>query len=556
MSDESPEEPDFIPELLALMPISVRDVLICDGPALARAYRAKNPTARITAIGAADHDAVDAVVKGTVETLPKSRLGGPFDLVVVNETLGRLQGPVRLLDRLAARLKPGGHLVMSCLNEAHWSRIRMRLEGQAVPRDALAYEAARELISAAGLVVRRVRGKRQEQPDEAQPLIEGLLRAGQAGGMAEAALKTRLATTHYVVVAMRPVAGARPPAQARIHQVELAQLMDVRTRLPAEALAAEPALQLTTAFKRHDVPDLGPEGGIVILQRPRMSDPRRLVEYVAACQKRRILVVVEYDDDPALVARVLGRDDVPDIYQLNLGLVHAVQTSTGLLAQQFRRANPEVMAFANVAGDLPPRRVQRAGPLRVLFAALNRGRTDEMAALFAPAIAAVPEIRFEVIHDRTFFDALPSPNKHFSSLMRYRSYLDLMGRCDICLMPLEGRPEEMGKSDVKWVEAASRGAVAIASPAVYEGTIRHGENGFIVREPGDWSRLLIELAADPDLRNRIAATAHAEVREGRMMAQQVAMRRDWYLDLLARREEIFAAAIRRSPALASEISAG
>ena len=104
--------------------------------------------------------------------------------------------------------------------------------------------------------------------------------------------------------------------------------------------------------------------------------------------------------------------------------------------------------------------------------------------------------------------------------------------------------------------AAALGAIAIGSPAVYEGTIRHGENGFITREPGDWSRLLIELAADPALRNRVAATAWAEVRDSRMMAQQVAARRDWYHDLMMRRDEIFANAIRRSPALVEALAAG
>lgn len=59
MQHDRPDDMDFIPELLELMPLSARDVLICDGPALARAYRLLNPTARITAIGAADPEVVD-----------------------------------------------------------------------------------------------------------------------------------------------------------------------------------------------------------------------------------------------------------------------------------------------------------------------------------------------------------------------------------------------------------------------------------------------------------------------------------------------------------------
>lgn len=549
MQDDRPEEQDFIPELLALMPLSVTDVLICDSPGLARAYRPRNPLAQITGIGAVDPDACDRVVEGPVETLPKSRLGGPFDLIVINETLGRVADAARLLGRLASRLRPGGHLVTANLNDSHWARMRARLEGQVVSRDALAQEAVQGLLSGAGLVARRFRGKAAELPPDGRAWLDGFMQFGAQRGLAAEALKIRLSMTHFVTVAQRPVPGTLVTRPVRFHQIELVAKMDVRTHIPARALAAEPALHVTSAFKKLDIPDLGRTGGIVLLQRPRLSEPKFLVDFIAACQRQGGIVIIEYDDDPSLVARVMKRDIVPEIHTRNLTLAHAVQTSTEVLARQFLRTNPEVMAFPNVAGELPPPRPQQPGPLRVVFGALNRGGTAEMAAQLAPAIAALPDIRFKVIHDRAFFDALPAENKHFSPHLPYQDYLNLLGECDICLMPLEGRPDELGKSDVKWVEAASRGAVAIASPAVYAETIRHGENGFIARAPGDWSRLLIELAGDPGLRQRVAATARAELRAHRMMAQQVALRRDWYLDLLARRTEIYAATRVRASAL-------
>ena len=48
---------------------------------------------------------------------------------------------------------------------------------------------------------------------------------------------------------------------------------------------------------------------------------------------------------------------------------------------------------------------------------------------------------------------------------------------------------------------------------------------------------------------RRVTRARAELRANRMMAQQVALRRDWYLDLLARRTEIYAATRVRASAL-------
>lgn len=41
----------FIPDLLALMPLSAREVLIAGSGDLAKAYRRRNPNARLTGVG-------------------------------------------------------------------------------------------------------------------------------------------------------------------------------------------------------------------------------------------------------------------------------------------------------------------------------------------------------------------------------------------------------------------------------------------------------------------------------------------------------------------------
>lgn len=99
-------------------------------------------------------------------------------------------------------------------------------------------------------------------------------------------------------------------------------------------------------------------------------------------------------------------------------------------------------------------------------------------------------------------------------------------------MPLEGLPN-WSKSDVKkWVEAASYQNTQ--SPWLRRGLCgddpRPGDNGFLAREDADWPRLLIERgrsrSAQPRCRDRTG-----KVRATRMMAGQVATRRDWYRSL-------------------------
>jgi glycosyltransferase involved in cell wall biosynthesis len=207
--------------------------------------------------------------------------------------------------------------------------------------------------------------------------------------------------------------------------------------------------------------------------------------------------------------------------------------------------NPEVAAFSNCVFDLPPF-APRPGVRRVFYGALNREAfSSQIAAALEPFLASDPDVHFEVVHDRAFFDALPTTRKTFRPRRPYADYLAVMASCDVVLSPLEGLGGEAYKSDIKFLEASRAGAVMIASPAVYETTIKDGVTGFIAREPGDWAKRLSRLIAEPDLRNTIARAAWDYVKAERMMCKQVAARRDWYRSLIDRRAELDAALLAR-----------
>jgi glycosyltransferase involved in cell wall biosynthesis len=233
---------------------------------------------------------------------------------------------------------------------------------------------------------------------------------------------------------------------------------------------------------------------------------------------------------------------------------HAVQTSTEALASVFRSRNPEVMAFSNAAFTLPPFPARRPGMPRIFFGAANREKISAaVARSLEPLLKKYPKVMFEVVHDRAFFEALPTRAKTFSPTLPYDDYLAAMARCDIALLPLEGTEGEGFKSDLKWVEAASRGLAVVASPCVYAESIRDGETGLIAESVADWAPALGRLIASPPLRRSIAQSAWQEVQAQRMFAYQANARRDWYLSLWARRAEIEADLLRRVPQLAQAL---
>ncbi|MBU1514498.1 MAG: glycosyltransferase [Alphaproteobacteria bacterium] len=322
-------------------------------------------------------------------------------------------------------------------------------------------------------------------------------------------------------------------------------LMDIRTRLPAEAMRTEPDL-LVQHHRPPGALSLAPADApkILVLQRP--APPHDLDawrEAVLAHARDGWITVMEFDDHPALTAKANNRRMLPADW-VRFAWVHAVQTSTPLLRDLFLTHNPETRLFPNAAFRLEP--FPENLPKRVFYGAVSRGaHAVEVAASLGPAIDAFPGVEFVVVGDRAVFDALPTARKRYHDLVPYEDYLKLMGGCAISLSPIEAGDLYAAKSDAKYLDAASRGVLTIASPTIYADVIRHGKNGLIAPGVADWAPMLTQALRDDEGRRKMARNAWEYVQGARMFAQQVTARHDWYRDLWARRESLTAALVAR-----------
>lgn len=322
-------------------------------------------------------------------------------------------------------------------------------------------------------------------------------------------------------------------------------LMDIRTRLPAEALRSEPDLLVQHHRPPGDLPTASPDmPKILLLQRP--APPRSLDDWRNSMLKHARngwVTVMEFDDQPALTARANGREMQPADW-VRFSWIHAVQTSTYVLRDILAPHNPETRVFSNAAFRLEP--FPENLPKRVFYGAISRGEyAVRVARAFGPAIAAHPGLEFVVVGDRDVFDAVPTTRKRYYDFVPYEEYLRLMGGCAISISPMEASEIYAGKSDAKYLDAAARGVLTIASPTVYSDVIRHGRNGLIAPQISDWAPLLIQALDDDAARRRMARSAWEYVQGARMFAQQIAERHAWYRDLWARREALTAAMLAR-----------
>ncbi len=310
-------------------------------------------------------------------------------------------------------------------------------------------------------------------------------------------------------------------------------LTALRIREPLAALARLPGVECRFEEPRRFVADPRPIAKILLLQRRILSlgQARALVPLIRA----GYALVMEIDDHPGRRAGY-GENDF-----LSFRAMHGVQTSTEPLAEVLRSHNPSVGVFANQIATLPPWR-ERQGPPAIFFGALNR------EADWAPIMPALnrqlalrPGVRIEVMHDRAFFEALATANKRFAETSPYPVYLEALGRADIALLPLTDNAINRCKSDAKFIEAAAAGAAVLASPVVYEASVRDGETGLIFHSPGDFETRLGEMLDRPALRRRLAAGAYDYVRGQRLLAQHIGRQAEWYRSLCAQRAQLTAA---------------
>lgn len=555
-------------ELLRWIPLNARRVLElgCGEAALAAAYKLRNPGVEYVAVEA--HPPAAAIARTRVDQLIEADFMamdaaaisalGQFDAIVLGDVLEHLPDPWRALKTLRDMLMEDGRLALSVPNVSHWTALANLFQGQWPTLDSGLFDrthlrfftmnSLKSTLGESGFTMERARprmfvGDRKA----AERWIPILADAAERGGQNRAEFVHRSQALQYVASAHR--AEFQSPERLHIHFATMApNFLDVRMRLPAETLEADAGLSISYVEKSAALPNLpAATPKIAILQRLIMNTEADWRPYAAQAHARGWTLVYEIDDHPDLIGRVHLGGTMSAQLRAAVSLCHAVQTSTPVLAEALRELNPEVAVFENTVLDLPPFD-PRPAVRRVFYGALNReGFSKQVAAALKPAIDDNPDLQFTIVHDRAFFDALPTEEKTFHSALPYEGYLKAMASCDIVLSPLEGTEGELFKSDIKFLEASRCGAAMIASPCVYEKTIASGVNGLIARDLEDWPAHLSRLIARPDERNTLAEAAWRYVRDNRMMSSQVAMRADWYRSLHARRAELDRALAKRLP---------
>ncbi len=542
------------PDLLRLIPPDARVVLEigCGAAAMAEQYRRVNPGVRYVGVEMNPEAAeiaqsrLDRVIVGDVAELDDQALGlteGSVDVLVFGDVLEHMLDPWAVLKRLAPLLREGGQAVACIPNIQHWSVIVDLLQGRWDYQDEglldrthlrfFAAESLQPMFQAAGLSVFDVQ-PRYFPSDQYETFQKVMAPVVQMMGLDPTQFSMRTQALQYIV---RSVRSTVPPRKIAIQTLIAEPLVCARVRVlePDRFLGTLPGIRTVASTDPnhlgHSLPD---EAKIFVRQRNIILAGAHL-DGQATLARLGYLIVAEFDDDPSHFK------DVGDNRFLTFTSCHCVQTSTEELAEAIRPYNPHVTVFANQIATLPPPRPERdSGPITLFFGALNR-EPD-----WAPILPALNRILAErgdavhvrVVYDWAFYDALETEFKAYEKFCAYDRYTEILRSADIALLPLNPTRFNACKSDLKYIESAAHGTVALASPTVYGATLLDGETGLLFDSPEEFETKLNLLLDDHVLRLRLAANAYRYVAQHRLLSQHFRERYNWYCAMLDRLPEL------------------
>ena len=459
-----------------------------------------------------------------------------FDSILLQNNLIENIEPkklVKLIRTIADNLNPRGTLIFTLNNVAFVENLMAILEEKPLKfKTTLTKTELEQSITDAGL--NRLR------------TMNAARRVSAPRGLAEVA-KTDISVFMYIVTA---TPEELPPKTLLQYSIgENLVCAPIRIHMPNAFLVTEPNITTNASlsnqgnkiFSKEDF-----ENRIFINQRISFDTFAKGKAFFERLTKAGYLYISEMDDHPILWEESYAKTDF-----INFRSVHAIQTSTKYLADFFKEFNPNVKVFQNQLRRLQkPRNFEEENdrPVTIFFGALNRDKEFEelLPILNQFAKDYGDKISFKILAREKHFNALQAENKilvgdpgrYEAQFVPYEKYEETIFTSDISLLPLQDNKFNRAKSDLKFIESANGGAVALASPVAYSEVIRDGENGFIFKDLKEFSSKLKMLIDNPNKRHEVAKNAYRYVKYNRLMSQHYLERLDWYRELFAKLPEL------------------
>jgi len=314
-----------------------------------------------------------------------------------------------------------------------------------------------------------------------------------------------------------------------------------RTRQPCRALGELERVTvvsgslLSPAFTESSLLD---EADVLVLADA--ADPD-LLPVLDARRRRQRLTIYEVgthllSPPPAARTAARARDLVTRGMPLHLARrADGVQLATPALEQRFGALNPRRAVFPSQRWDAPETTSARAPGRVVVGWAGGPAHAEDLRAI-APALVAVvqrhPQVDVAVMGDlwlREALGAVPASRLALTPAGTPEDHARFLDGLDVGLAPLGATDFNRCRSDVRFLEYAAHGVLAVCADLEPYRAVRPGQTGFLFRDVADLEAVLEQTLAQPALRAKTTEAAARYVAEERVERRHIGDRLAFYL---------------------------
>ncbi|PLS69260.1 MAG: group 1 glycosyl transferase [Cyanobacteria bacterium M5B4] len=511
--------------LLAVLPLNAKVILEVGNTVLSEKYLPYNPVCQFFQLNDPDSSSLPETIVS---------LGQQIDCLVFTDLTDiKIKLPL-----LLPQLKAEGQVLIPFLNSQYWQHILKTIEGKPSQTNGFSAMQIRELVQSFGLIDAEVI-KEELPPDHHQSFQQFIQQISPVLQLLQISPSQfqYLSASQYLI--LRALKQPLKQPKLLIQTCITAPIGCDRVRVlePDRFSKTLPNTRINQVRLGQSIPlnlAAADEYKVFIWQRALLLYPQD-IQKQKLLKDRGYLIVAEHDDDPYFWP------ENADNKFLLFWSSHCIQTSTPALARHLQQFNnPFIKVFPNHLAYLPPKREYKESySVNLFFGALNRQADWEpLMPTINKVLSRNKQVYVKVIHDRQFFDALATSRKEFHPFLPYEKYQEILHTCDIGILPLQDTQFNRMKSDLKFLEHAAHGVVALASPTVYAQSIEEGITGMIYHSVDEFAAKLTELIQNAKLRHRIADNAYNWVKDHRLLYQHFTERREWYIEMYQRLPEL------------------
>lgn len=221
-----------------------------------------------------------------------------------------------------------------------------------------------------------------------------------------------------------------------------------------------------------------------------------------------------------------------------ISIADAVQTSTEPLAEIYSRFNPNMATFVNqmTSVGVPE---EAEGPVTVGWGGSDGHFEDikEIAPYIADWVNSRDDVKFSLMAGLRFkplFSNIPASKFTWLPPGTLEQYYEFVQSLHVGIAPIRDDEFNRCRSDVKFMEYASRGVVPVCTNApTYSRTLRNGETGFLFNSPEELISTLNRLADDSALRKKVGLAAYEYIKNERSEIKAAGKKLEFYRGLVS-----------------------